>query len=401
MRALVAPASLALLPLVLWPGLVHPFSRPKLAFMAAVVAGALLMPGSGGRVRLALALRWCAFGWVATFVVAAVAAGVPAIDPLLLGVMAPLLPLALLRGGASPVGMLAGMAVGASACAAVALLQWVGQDPFGWIGWDAPVDGASVRMRVYGTLGNPNFVGALMAMSLPLTAAVHREGSSRWHRRLAEVAVAMQALAIVATGSRGAVLGLGAAAAVYASLRWSRRVRLAVAGLIVFAALAVASSPARPLDTTVAGRVHLWRIAARHAAAAPVTGQGPGAVTRQFPNWQRVAARTGVRDPRFAGPTDHVHNDYLEALIERGVPGLLALIVPLGLAVVQTARRCPAPISPVAAGACAALTAGAACALVDYPLARPTELAWWWVALAIALQSAGAPMQAGPESRAP
>jgi hypothetical protein len=41
----------------------------------------------------------------------------------------------------------------------------------------------------------------------------------------------------------------------------------------------------------------------------------------------------------------------------------------------------------VHAGAIAAVAAGAACALVDFPLARPTELAWWWVAIALALQA--------------
>jgi hypothetical protein len=49
----------------------------------------------------------------------------------------------------------------------------------------------------------------------------------------------------------------------------------------------------------------------------------------------------------------------------------------------------------VVAGACAAVTAGAACACVDFPLARPTELAWWWVALALTFQTAHAAVDRG------
>ena len=103
-----------------------------------------------------------------------------------------------------------------------------------------------------------------------------------------------------------------------------------------------------------------------------------------------MAARDGVRDRRFAGLTDHVHNDYLEALVERGIPGLASLLAPL-VAILVLAIRIARPMSPVLAGTMAAVAAGAACALVDFPLARPTELAWWWVAIGIALQVASAP----------
>jgi O-antigen ligase len=110
-------------------------------------------------------------------------------------------------------------------------------------------------------------------------------------------------------------------------------------------------------------------------------------VTLRFPEWQRSAARDGVRDRRFAGLADHVHNDYLETLVERGLVGLASLLAPLAVLTVL-AIRSPRPIAPVQVGALAAVAAGAACALVDFPLARPTELSWWWVAIAVALREA-------------
>ena len=386
MRVVVGPACLALLPLAVWPGLERPFSPPKLVLMSSLAVGLLLLPTRVAWTSIAPRLRWSALAWIATFLIAALASDLPALSSLVLGLAAPVLAVALLRAGIPPLAIVCGMAAGATACASVALLQWLALDPFAWFGWHAPIDGASVRMRVYGTLGNPNFVGALMAMSLPLTAAAHREAPTPGQRRLGEVALALQALALVATGSRGAVLGLAAASGVYALLRWSRRVRIAVGALLVFAVVAVAISPARPLDTTAAGRLHLWRIVAPYATESLLTGLGPGAVPLHFPAWQRDAARAGVRDRRFAGLTDHVHNDYLEALVERGIPGLVALVVPLFLAIAAGVRL-PRPTAPVVAGTCAAVTAGAACALVDFPLARPAELAWWWVALALTLQS--------------
>jgi O-antigen ligase len=388
-RAWIGPACLALLPLAVWPGLETPFSSPKLIWVVASTVALLAIPSSAPSAPLPPALRWAAVGWISAFLLAGLAAPLPAFPPVVLGVTAPLFALALVRGGVAPLPLMTAQVLGATACSVVALAQWAGLDPFLLLGWHAPIDGASVRMRVYGTLGNPNFVGVLAAMSLAMTLALAASATTSMRRRLAWTALVVLAAALVATGSRGAVLGLGAAVAAYAFLRWSRRVRIGVAAVALFAGVAIAVSPARPIDTTAAGRVYLWRVVSPRAWEAPFVGHGPGAVTLQFPRWQREAARDGVRDRRFAGLTDHVHNDYLEALVERGVPGLLSLLAPL-IAVLVVAIRRARPASPVFAGATAAMVAGAACALVDFPLARPTELVCWWGAIAIALQASAA-----------
>ena len=383
-RALVGPACLALLPLLVWPGLSRPFSTPKLiglTSVAALLTGlALIRPRPTPAPPV---VRWLALAWVASFLLATGMSDLPAFSPLLLGLIAPACALAVGGSGAAPRDLVRGQVVGATACAVLALAQWLGADPFVALGWHPPVDGASVRMRVYGTLGNPNFVGVLMAMSVPLTLGLHRETADGRARRCLELAVAAQALALAATGSRGAVLGLCAATATYAVLRWSRRTRLVTVGLAVFGLVVVLASPARPLDTTAAGRLHLWRIVAPQVFDAPVAGQGPGAVALRFPEWQQAAAREGVRDRRFAGLTDHVHNDYLEALVERGVPGLLTMLAPLS-ALAWLGLRLSRPVTALLAGCVAAVVAGAACALVDFPLARPVELTWWWLGITLA-----------------
>ena len=322
MRALLGPACLAVLPLAVWPGLERPFSEPKLIWLVASTVVLLALPPARPGVAVAPLLRWTTVAWIAAFLLAGLASPLPAFPPMALGLAAPIFALALVRAGVPALTIIAGQAIGASACALVALIQWVGADPFVLAGWHAPIEGASIRMRVYGTLGNPNFIGVLMAMSLPLTVALLSRTTASPLRRLAWAGLVVQAAALVATGSRGAVLGLGAAVTVYALLRWSRRVRIGLAAVALFAGIAIGTSPARPIDTTAAGRLYLWRVVSPHAWDAPLVGQGPGAVTLHFPDWQRQAARSGVRDRRFAGLTDHVHNDYLEALVERGLPGL-------------------------------------------------------------------------------
>jgi O-antigen ligase len=150
----------------------------------------------------------------------------------------------------------------------------------------------------------------------------------------------------------------------------------------------VALSPARPLQTTLAGRVYLWQVVAPHAIARPLVGQGPGAVSLRFADWQHEADARGVSDRRFRGLTDHVHNDFLEALVERGLPGMLTLMAPLVSTWLMARRRRRGRTALMAACA-AAVVSGATCALVDFPLARPVELVWWWSAVALVHAESG------------
>lgn len=390
----IGTATLAVLPLVVWPGLEQPFSTPKLWVIAAaaLVTGALTLVG--GR-RVPARFGWLVGAWVASFVVSGSLGELPAFSDTLLGVTAPVLALALVRTGLTGTRLVVALWSGATAVAVVAVLQWAGWDPFAWVGWYAPVDGASVRMRVYSTLGNPNYVGALMALSVPLgAAAVMREPSSSRYA-LGLVSVACLVVALVATGSRGAVLGLAAGTLTWAILRWSRRALMGVGVVLVIGTFAVALSPARPLQTTLAGRVYLWQVVAPHATARPLVGQGPGAVALRFVDWQHEADDRGVSDKRFRGVTDHVHNDYLEALVERGVPGLLALLAPLVSTWLLVWRR-GRPAAPVTTACAAAVMAGAACAVVDFPLARPVELVWWWTAVAVVHVDCGLAATPGP-----
>ena len=146
------------------------------------------------------------------------------------------------------------------------------------------------------------------------------------------------------------------------------------------AAALPAVSTARPLAETAAGRVAIWRTVWPRALDHPGTGRGPGSFELVYDR-ARVSPRLAQTDPGdFAGPQQHAHNDSLEALVERGVPGVFALWL-IVVGAVRVAGRRPRSLPSAAAGA--VVVAAAAFGLVDFPWARPAEVSAVWGALAV------------------
>lgn len=475
---------IALLPLAAWPGIERPFSTPKLYLLVAAVL--LLGPfawmaQARRRAQAAAAtglqpIRRAARGgstsdapaspmratpaddsldwprrvvpplWLASWSGSALLGDIVSLDALLLALAAGLFALILIALDPDALALAAALAAGSTGVAAVAVAQWLGVDPFALAGWVAPLTGASPRLRIYATLGNPNFVAALLAAAVPVTvglllalragraappvtldppaslaspASLARPASLAgprarprtqmrapmrllaWRLPLGPrpapalgltlgLALALQLCAIAATGSRAGALGLLGAAftgLVLGTRHLRPRVRAALALLATAGALGlVALSPARPLGDTVDGRLHIWRTVWPHAFEAPVSGRGPGAFELLHPTWEQQS-RPPASDPaaRFAGPQQHAHNDYLEALVDRGLAGPVTILLVLATSWTGTGRRARrAPVRPVAIGAAAAVVALGVMACVDFPLARPAELVMWWSALALA-----------------
>jgi putative inorganic carbon (HCO3(-)) transporter len=299
-----------------------------------------------------------------------------------------------------PVHLAAAHVIGATGVAIVAVMQWAGLDPFALAGWVAPLAGASPRLRIYGTLGNPNFVAALLTGAVPLTIGLIVQSQSHSHSQtqsqsqsttasgarlplpLGLAALTFQVLALAATGSRAGALGLIVAGLTWilsGPRTWRRRVAVAC-GLAAVVIIGV--STARPLRETLAGRIYIWQVVWPHAFEAPWVGQGPGAFALLYPGWEREARRkppTAAAAHYFAGPQQHAHNDYLEALVERGLAGPVTLLLVLTTCL-RGGRRASEPLG---IGAAAALAALGAVALVDFPLARPAETALWWSCAAL------------------
>jgi putative inorganic carbon (hco3(-)) transporter len=396
---------LAALPLIAWPGLSYPFSTPKLWTLVASVIALAPIAWLALRHRSDLHTiarpQWVLVVvalWLASWSWSAIAGDFVSLEPLLLAFASALLAVILTVIAPRPEEVAAAMIAGATAVAAVALGQWVGVDAFSLAGWaaHAPNANAAPRLRIYGTLGNPNFVAALLAATLPLTLALAALAHSARRLRTRNglfVAIGLQALALIATGSRGGALGVIAATLVFGvTLGWRRQsaaARARVAALVVLlgiglALIAIVLSTARPLADTAAGRAYIVRVSWPHAFEAPWTGRGPGAFELLYPRWELDARHTDRDGVRFGGPQQHAHNDYLEALIERGLLGPVTI-----LAIVATCfwngwrHTRAARDAPLVAGTLAMLAALAVMACVDFPLARPTEAAWWWCGVAM------------------
>jgi putative inorganic carbon (hco3(-)) transporter len=385
----VALVTVGLVPLAVWPGVGEPFVVPRLVLVgvaAAVIAG-LLGVARVPAPRVPVALGWAVTAWVAA--VAVSAAFAPTVTTR--GLLVPLVGVAWGAGLAwaapSSLWVVRAAAGAAAVVALVALAQAAGVDPFALAGW-APADAYGPRMRVYATLGNPNFAGAYFAAKLPLALVVVRAAPGVV-RPLAWAGVAVIGSALGATGSRGAWLGAAVGLGVMAVLRARRDHVLALASVavVVGAGVFVLLAPARPAFETVRGRLYIWSVAAPHALAHPLTGWGPGSFVVFYPDWETERLRAGAGEDarRFAAAQRHAHNDYLEMLVTLGPLGLAAWLAVI-VAALRGLRGRAATGEDICVAAGAGVCALLAVALVDFPFQRPVETFVFWTLLAVLLR---------------
>jgi putative inorganic carbon (hco3(-)) transporter len=187
---------------------------------------------------------------------------------------------------------------------------------------------------------NPNEVGGALLLTLPLQAALtflawrrpSMAGGSRVWRAAFTVALAVTLITLTLTQSRSALTGLLLAAAVAAWLAWRRaRLQLAVAlllGLGLLAALAPQYlTPDNPVDPpsqsaltslhTLHTRTEIWALAVDVIRDFPLTGTGMGAFDQVTP-----ALYPGVAAAQEAN-LDQAHNQFLQAALDLGLPGLI------------------------------------------------------------------------------
>jgi O-antigen ligase len=376
-----------LMPLVFWPAAEFPFSTAKHWLLSAWVvlgfatAGALRFDKRRrlpARLALALAL------WVIALALSAALGSEVSLRALLEGLL-PCVNLLLLFWIAPNLRRMVMAIIGSgTAVSLVAILQFLQLDPFRIFGMASSIQGSS-RIQVFSTLGNPNFVAAFLISVLPLTfvCAGMKDLFGRTGARFLTCALLLQAGAIVATGSRAPILAIIASGTWLILRRSQSWLRFLAAGLLVAAVLLV-FSPARPLEKTLAGRIYVWKVIARHIGEAPFAGFGPGAFPLRFAEWETEYLRTSSEnaDRSFVGFQDHAHNDYLEILVDHGIFGLGAFVLALFLSipVLQWSRIRGSRLED---GIIAGIIALLAVAFVDFPLHRPTELYLIWTFVAL------------------
>jgi O-antigen ligase len=273
------------------------------------------------------------------------------------------------------------LVISGTVVAGIAVLQVFGADLFAASGW-IPATGGNARMRVFATLGNPDYVAAFLTGLVPLTFSLASETprARRWGFGLC----VLQGAAIVATGSRAPILGI-AAAALWTG--WLRARRVMVGSCVIAACvvlIAATISPARSITTTSQGRLYIWKVSFPHLGEHWVSGLGPGGFAALFPAWE-IQYWRGLgenSDRKFAGLQDHAHKDYLEMFANSGTVGLFSFLSVLVLFLRTVAKR-RHEIDSVLVGASAGVVAFAAVAFVDFPLARPAEVFLFWSLIAI------------------
>ncbi|MGA2221283.1 MAG: O-antigen ligase family protein [Verrucomicrobiia bacterium] len=180
-----------------------------------------------------------------------------------------------------------------------------------------------VRIRteteVVSTIGNRNFLGAYLAASIALGAAL-------WDKRATAVCALLLA-AMCLCRSRGAWLALGATALLWFfwgnSGQPTARVLWRVVGmaLVIAAVFLGRGYVAREWRTEV--RPLIWKSTLRMIAEHPFLGHGLGTFVAEYPQFRLPDY---FLRSRAANVTDHAHNEVLEIAAEQGLLGLVATL---------------------------------------------------------------------------
>lgn len=227
---------------------------------------------------------------------------------------------------------------GATVLAAYVTVQATGHDYFAFrdaFGNPDPFPG--------GGMGNSNFAGGYLAITLPLwTIPILRPpaGRARLARRAAAAGTALGAVALWLTESRGGLVAALAAAVALAVLHRGRVPRAAVVGTVAAAAIVVVvavvvvwhpfmddvPSPLEGIGVlrteSVDIRGEQWRAAVSMIADRPVLGSGPESY---------VALASRHRSPEAGAAeglllADKPHNLLLETGVASGLVGIAALV---------------------------------------------------------------------------
>jgi O-antigen ligase/cytochrome c-type biogenesis protein CcmH/NrfG len=264
------------------------------------------------------------------------------------------------------------------------LIQATGWDPSGLV-----TDG---RSPVYATLGRSNFLGAYLAILLPLTLGLALTTRQHWARAAAAVLFVAMVAVTGLTAARAAWLAAGVALASFGILWFWRRMPALWRRGLVAAALA-AGAGAIPLLLVLgrqagssAARLAVWRAALDLIARRPLLGYGPDAMGLVFP---RVYPPQLVYYQGRGLLVDRAHNLLLDWATATGLLGLLAavaLLVVLFVVGLRAAGRMRNGERRVLLVACLSAVAGSTAGnLFSFDVTATATATWLLLALVAVL----------------
>ena len=280
---------------------------------------------------------------------------------------------------ANRIGLLRVLTVTTALASAYGMAQYFGLDP--WLPASAYLSGEGpfTIVRPPGTFGHADYFANWLSGACFCSLALSHDHDQKWWRIAAIGTVALGVIALLLTGTRGALVGLSIGLVLLAFIDHDsqRRRRLLLATLIAaLAASAFFFSPAGEKlrarahwvgeDTWGGARLLLWKDSLHLIEARPLLGFGADQFSLTFPRVQSIELSRAYPDFHHESP----HNAALDVLTSSGLAGLSCWIAFLGLVFVRAfrARRSSPLVNPLLA-ALAALLASHLFAVFTIPTA--------------------------------
>jgi O-antigen ligase len=211
-----------------------------------------------------------------------------------------------------------------------------------YFGWDPLLpskayqsgEGIFTIVRPPGTFGHADYFANWLVIAAFFALALHGLEDHPRSKAIASLAFVLAAFAIALTGTRSALVGLLTGALVFIAIARPRFDRKTVLLLIASVAClgVLYTSPAGAMlrarvhwsldDVRGGARMLLWKDSFHMAMRRPLLGYGPETFTAQFPPFESVALSQAYPDFYHESP----HNMFLDALVSRGIPGVLSLL---------------------------------------------------------------------------
>ena len=249
----------------------------------------------------------------------------------------------------------------------------------------APIALASVSTRVGGPFGSPAYLGAACSLLLPIAAglAANAAENKRW-RITAGIALAGGLVAVVASQTRAAWIGLAVSAVLMGRLWWPiirSRWWLAAAGAIVL----VSFTPVGPrivdgFAGDAQGRIDEWSMGAAVVSDHLLLGVGPEGYRIAFTSV--VDAEYERLYTRQAAP-DRAHNGALDTTTMFGIPGLVAYLAAAGF-LIRRSWRAVQGQNPLLLGFGAAVIGYLIQQQLLFPIAEVDVIFWLFAGIVVA-----------------